>query len=137
MRDRGVGTSSRNYRFSVNVQVVIDADIRLVVATGHPAPGNRSDAHVWRASDLPKRCADATVLAGGAYINTGPVLPHRRRTGRALEEDNAEHRRIRARVEHAFARMKNYKILRSCRQKNQGLHHAVQAVAHMHNLALA
>lgn len=52
------------------------------------------------------------------------------------EADNAEHRRVRARVEHAFARMKNYKILRDCRQHGDGLHHAVQAVAHMHNLAL-
>ncbi|MEU4273193.1 transposase family protein [Streptomyces sp. NPDC026092] len=53
------------------------------------------------------------------------------------EEDNAEHRRVRARVEHAFARMKHYKILRDCRQRGTGLHHAVQAVAHMHNLAPA
>jgi hypothetical protein len=32
--------------------------------------------------------------------------------------------------------MKNYKILRDCRQRGDGLHHAVQAVARMHNLAL-
>ncbi|MFH8361873.1 IS5/IS1182 family transposase, partial [Streptomyces anulatus] len=38
----------------------------------------------------------------------------------------------RARVEHTFARMKNWKILRDCRQKGDGLHHAV---ATMHNLA--
>lgn len=42
----------------------------------------------------------------------------------------------RACVEHAFARMKNWKILRDCRQKGDGLHHAVQAVATMHNLAM-
>ncbi|GAA1113655.1 hypothetical protein GCM10009663_63060 [Kitasatospora arboriphila] len=41
---------------------------------------------------------------------------------------------MRSCVEHTFARMKNYKILRDCRQKGDGLHHAVQAVAH--NLAL-
>lgn len=55
---------------------------------------------------------------------------------RGQEEDNAEHRRVRARVEHTFARMKNWKILRDCRQKGDGLHHAVQAVATMHNLAM-
>lgn len=140
VRDRTVGASSRNYRFSANVQVVVDADTRLVVATAPPAPGNKADAHVWRASGLPSACAGVTVLADGAYINTGLVVPHRRRPGRPLlpaqEEDNAEHRRVRARVEHTFARMKNYKILRDCRQKGNGLHHAVQAVAHMHNLAL-
>lgn len=32
--------------------------------------------------------------------------------------------------------MKDYKILRDCRQRGDGLHHAVQAVAHMRNLAL-
>jgi hypothetical protein len=53
------------------------------------------------------------------------------------EADNAEHRKVRARVEHTFARMKNYKILRDCRQRGDGLHHAVQAVASMHNHALA
>ncbi|CAL9664683.1 hypothetical protein SUDANB15_07137 [Streptomyces sp. enrichment culture] len=33
--------------------------------------------------------------------------------------------------------MKNYKILRHCRQRADGLHDAVQAVARMHDLALA
>lgn len=31
----------------------------------------------------------------------------------------------------------NYKIVRDCGQHGNGLHHSVQAVAHMHNLALA
>jgi hypothetical protein len=141
VRDRSLAASSKNYRFSANVQVIIDADTRLVVTTARPAPGNRADAQVWRASGLPEQCQDATVLGDGAYINTGLVVPHRKRPGRALlpgeEADNAEHRRVRARVEHTFARMKTYKILRDCRQKGPGLHHAVQAVATMHNLALS
>jgi hypothetical protein len=141
VRDRQVGASSRNYRFSANVQVIIDADTRLVVASARPAPGNKADAHVWRESDLPAAAAGMTVIADGAYLGTGLIVPHRRRAGRPLlrgqEEDNAEHRRVRARVEHTFARMKNWKILRDCRQKGDGLHHAVQAVATMHNLALA
>ncbi len=33
--------------------------------------------------------------------------------------------------------MKHYKILRDCRRRGHGLHHAVQAVAHLRNLALA
>ncbi|MFF8280036.1 transposase family protein, partial [Streptomyces lateritius] len=99
-----------------------------------------ADAKAWRDSGLAAACEGVTVLGDGAYINTGLVVPHRKRPGRDLlpgeEEDNAEHRRVRARVEHAFARMKHYKILRDCRQRGSGLHHAVQAVAHMHNLAL-
>ncbi|MCM2424791.1 transposase family protein [Streptomyces sp. RKAG337] len=141
VRDRTVAASSRNYRFSANVQVIIDADTRLVVAAARPVPGNRADARVWRESGLSAHCTGVTVLGDGAYINTGLVVPHRKRPGRALlpgeETDNAEHRKVRARVEHTFARMKNYKILRDCRQHGDGLHHAVQAVAHMHNLALA
>ncbi|MFB7147892.1 MULTISPECIES: transposase family protein [Streptomyces] len=140
VRDRSVGASSRNYRFSANVQVIVDADTRLVVASARPAPGNKADAHVWRESGLPAAAAGTTVIADGAYLGTGLVVPHRRRAGRPLlrgqEEDNAEHRRVRARVEHTFARMKNWKILRDCRQKSDGLHHAVQAVATMHNLTL-
>ncbi|MFD7539942.1 transposase family protein, partial [Streptomyces sp. NPDC059819] len=82
-----------------------------------------------------------TVIADGAYLGTGLIVPHRKRAGRPLlrgqEEGNAEHRRVRARVEHTFARMKNWKILRDCRQKGDGLYHAVRAVATMHNLAMA
>ncbi|WJV44072.1 transposase family protein [Streptomyces flavofungini] len=141
VRDRTVAASSRNYRFSANVQVIIDADTRLVVATARPAPGNKADAQVWRSSGLARHCDGVTVLGDGAYVNTGLIVPHRKRQRRPLlsgeEADNAEHRRVRARIEHTFAAMKNYKILRDCRQRGHGLHHAVRAVAHMHNLALA
>ncbi|MEU8951295.1 transposase [Streptomyces sp. NPDC048489] len=141
VRDRKVGASSRTYRFSANVQVIIDADTKLVIAAARPVPGNTADARAWRDSGLAEVSAGVTVLADGAYLNTGLVIPHRKRPGRALlpgeEADNAEHRKVRARVEHAFARMKHYKIPRDCRQRGTGLHHAVQAVAHMHNLTLA
>ncbi|CAM5578460.1 hypothetical protein SPURM210S_07657 [Streptomyces purpurascens] len=141
VRDRHVGSSSRNYRFSANVQVIVDADTRLVIATARPVPGTTADAHAWCASGLAEHCQDVTVLGDGAYLNCGMVTPHRKRPHRALlageEEDNAAHRKVRARVEHVIGRMKNYKILRDCRQRGDGLHHAVQAVAHMHNLALA
>lgn len=53
VRDRSIAASGRNYRFSANVRVVVDADTRLVVAAARPVPGNRADAHAWRASDLP------------------------------------------------------------------------------------
>lgn len=45
-RDREVGASSRTYRSSTNVQVIIDANTRLVVVIARPAPGNKADAHV-------------------------------------------------------------------------------------------
>lgn len=37
-----------NYRFSANVQIVIDGDTKLVVATARPTPGNRAGACVRR-----------------------------------------------------------------------------------------
>nr|WP_107912430.1 transposase family protein [Streptomyces chartreusis] len=140
VRDRRVAASSRNYRFSADVQVIVDVDTRLVIATARPVPGITADAHAWRASGLSRHCQGVTVLGDGAYLNCGMAVPHRKRPGRDLlagEEENAAHRKVRARVEHVIGRMKNYKILRDCRQRSEGLHHTVQAMAHMRNLAFA
>lgn len=68
VRDRTVAASSRNYRFSANVQVIIDADSRLVIASARPVPGNKADAHAWRESDLPAIATGTTVIADGAYL---------------------------------------------------------------------
>ncbi len=99
VRNRKVGASSRNYRFSANVQVIIDADTRLVIATAQPVPGNTADAKAWRDSGLADMCQSVTVLGDGAYINTGLVAAHRKRPGRPFlpgeETDNAEHRQPR------------------------------------------
>lgn len=51
------------------------------------------------------------MIADGGYRGTGLVIPHRRERGPAelpawKEERNTSHRKVRARVEHAFARMK-------------------------------
>ena len=53
------------------------------------------------------------------------------------ERDNSDHRRIRARVEHTFAAMKTWKILRDCRRRGHGVYWATTGVAHLRNLALA
>ncbi|SPF04175.1 hypothetical protein SMA5143A_4972 [Streptomyces sp. MA5143a] len=71
---------------------------------------------------------------------SGHSAPPRTRPGRTpglKEEHNASHRKVRARVEHAFARMKTWKILRDCRLKGDGVHHAMLGIARLHNLALA
>lgn len=82
VRDRQIAASSRNYRFSANVQVIIDADTRLVIASARPAPGNKADAHVWRESNLQAMEAGTTVIADGTYLGTGLIVPHHRRAGR-------------------------------------------------------
>jgi hypothetical protein len=53
------------------------------------------------------------------------------------EAHNRSHRQVGARVEHVFARMKTWKILRDCRLKGEGVHHAIRGVARLHNPALA
>jgi hypothetical protein len=41
-RDHAVAEQSKNYRYSTNHQVVINADTRLIVVVGRPLPGNHS-----------------------------------------------------------------------------------------------
>ncbi len=122
-RDRAVAASSKNYRYSTSYQVVIDADTRLVVAVGRPLPGNRNDCRAWEESGAKAAIGTTpTVIADGGYRGTGLTIPHyRRRKDEELpawqEDHNASHRKVRARVEHTFARMKSWKILRDCRLK--------------------
>ncbi|MCF2534079.1 transposase [Yinghuangia soli] len=140
-RDRTVAASSKNYRFSTNLQVLVHADTRLVVAVGRPLPGNRNDCRAFSESGVDTAAGEATVIADGGYQGTGCLIPHRRRPGEPevagwRAEHNRDHRKVRARVEHVFARMKNWKALRDCRRKGDGVFWAVSAVARMHNLAM-
>ncbi|SOE32927.1 Transposase DDE domain-containing protein [Streptomyces sp. OK228] len=136
VHDRKVGASSRNYRFSANVQVINDAHTRLVVATARPAPGNRADTHVWRDSGLPQHCQGVTVLGDGASINTGLVVPHRKRPGRrGSRQRGAPPGPCAGRAcDRPAEELQDPARLPAARRR---LHHAVRAVTHMHNLALA
>lgn len=62
-RDRAVSASSKNYRYSTNHQVVIDADTGLVVAVGKPLPDYRNDCRTWEdcARRPPSVPQDATI----------------------------------------------------------------------------
>ena len=66
-RDHRLTAPSKNYRHSTNLQVAIDADTRLVVATGDPQPGNRNDCTVCRDSGIDHQLAGRPVLADGGY----------------------------------------------------------------------
>jgi hypothetical protein len=138
-RDRSVSAPSKNYRYSTSHQVVIDADTQLVVAVGTPLPGNRNDCKAFGESGAEHACRNHHVIGDGGYIATSAIIPHRRRPGEALpawkEEHNASHRQVRARVEHAFARMKTWKILRDCRLRGDGVAVAMSGIARLHNLA--
>jgi hypothetical protein len=140
--DRSVSASSKNYRYSVNMQVVIDANTRLGVAVGDTTPGNRHDSRAYRESGVDQLCAGAQVMADGGYLgNPGVIIPYRKPDkGRSLpawkDDLNTVHRSVRARVEHALAHMKSWNILRNCRRKGQGVWYATKGVAQMRNLAM-
>jgi len=78
-RDHTVAEQSKNYRYSTNHQVVIDADTRLVVAVGRPVPGNRNDCKAWALSGAKAAVGRTTVIADGDYRGADLVIPHRDR----------------------------------------------------------
>ncbi len=139
--DHTIAERSKNYRYATNHQVVIDADTHLVVVVGQPLAGNRNDCKAWEESGAKAAVGKTLTVADGGYPGTGLVIPHRRERGQSelpdrKEEHNKSHKQVRARIEHVFARMKTWKILRDCRLKDDGVHHAVSAIAHLYNLAL-
>jgi hypothetical protein len=140
-RDHSITERSKNYRYSTNHQVVVDADTRLVVAVGRRVPGNRNDCKAWAESGAKAAVGRTTTIADGGYQGTGLVIPHRRPAGGELcgwkQEHNRSHKQVRARVEHVFARMKTWKVLRDCRLKGDGVHYAILGIAHPHNLRQA
>ncbi len=140
-RGHSIAEQSKNYRYSTNHQVVVDADTRLVVAVGRPVPGNRNDCKAWADSGARADVGNTTTIADGGYQGTGLVIPHRRPAGGKLcgwkHEHNHSHKQVGARVEHVFARMKTWKILRDCRLKGDGVHYAILGIAHLHNLRQA
>lgn len=140
-RDHKIAEQSKNYRYSTNHRVVIDASTRLIVVVGQALPGNRNNCRAWTESGAEAAVGTTTAIADGGYRGTGLVIPHRRHAKNEelpawKQTHNKSHKQVRARVEHVFARMKTWKILRDCRLKGDGVHHAVLGIAHLHNLAL-
>lgn len=142
-RDHRLATQSKNYRYSANLQVAIDANTQLVIALGDPQPGNRNDTIVYRTSGIDQKLAGREVMADGGYRgNPEVIIPYRKpRDGSELpawkQDYNTGHRKIRARVEHALARLKTYKILRDYRRAGRTLAVTAAGIAHLHNIALA
>jgi hypothetical protein len=122
--------------------VAIDASTRLVIAVGEPQPGNRNDTIVYRTSGIDQALAGRPVMADGGYRGDPEVIiPYRKnRDGSPLpawkQDLNAQHRTVRAQVEHTLARMKNWKILRDYRRAARTLTAAASGIANLHNIAL-
>ncbi|UQA98213.1 hypothetical protein [Streptomyces halobius] len=51
-RDRTVSASSKNYRYSANLQVLVKTETPLVLAVGRPLPGNRNDCTAFAESGM-------------------------------------------------------------------------------------
>jgi hypothetical protein len=100
---------------------------------------NRNDTIVYRASGIADTLAGRPVVADGGYRgNPEVIIPYRQPAdGSELpawkQRLNAEHRTIRARIEHTFARMKCWKVLRDYRRAAHTL--AASGIAHLHNIA--
>ncbi len=90
-RDHTVAEQSKNYRYSTNHQLVIDADTQLVAVIGCPLPGKRNDSKAWEESGA-KAAAGNTITITDGYLGTGLVRPHRRRKGEGLPDWKEAHK---------------------------------------------
>jgi Helix-turn-helix of DDE superfamily endonuclease len=64
-RDHSIAAPTKNYRYSTNHQVVIDADTRLVVAVGRPLPATATTAQ-HGTSPVPKAAVGKTTVIADA-----------------------------------------------------------------------
>ena len=94
------------------------AHARRVVAVRRCWPANRNDVVVTRAT-VAHLLTGHEILGDRGYraINT-VTTPHRDHTGPIIRDEHYRaHRRVRARVEHVLARLKDSQILRQCRRR--------------------
>jgi hypothetical protein len=122
VHDHTITAVSKNYRRSSNTQIIISAHTRGVVTVGHRWPGNRNDA------SLPVQLLTGgrQLLGDGGYRGiTTITTPGRDMTGCTIRDHRYRpHRRIRARVEHVIARLKDWQILRQCRRRGRAINHS-------------
>jgi Helix-turn-helix of DDE superfamily endonuclease len=114
VHDQSTTAISKNYRRSINTQIIICSHRRSVLAIGECWPGNHNDVIVARHTMA--RLLDGRVILGdGAYliITTIIITPPRDTTGRIIHDNGYRmHRRIRARVEHGLWNLKTRNQLR-------------------------
>lgn len=135
-RDHRRAARSKNYRYSCNAQVLIrrrDLTIARTVAGG---PGNRNDPIHYRGSTIEALCTwHGRVLADGGYRGVPELITPVFRGNRILRNRAwRRHRHRRAKVEHAIARLKNWRVLRDHRRRGCHLADTIGAVAFLHNL---
>ncbi len=134
VHDQSITAISKNYRRSVNTQIIICAYARRVLVAGGCWPGNRNDVVVARHTAA-QLLDDRVVLGDGGYRGITSITgPQRDRTAKIIHDDHYRtHRRIRARVEHVIARLKDWQILHQCRRRGQAINHTLQIIAGLWN----
>jgi hypothetical protein len=135
-RDHSHAARSKNYRYSCNQQVLVRRHDLRVVAIAVGGPGNRNDRIHYGGSVMQARCrAHGRVLADGGYRGIAELVTPTF-DGPRLVRDAAwrRHRKRRARVEHAIARLKTWRVLRDHRRRGRQLQASLCAVAVLHNL---
>jgi hypothetical protein len=137
-RDHACAARSKNDRWSCNAQIVVRrADLR-VIATAAGGPGNRNDPIHYRGSIVESLCrSHGHVLADGGYRGVPELVIPRFRGNRIVRDARWRwHRHRRARVEHAIARLKNWRALRDHRRRGPILQTTLQAIVGLHNLQI-
>ncbi len=124
-RDQRLAARSKNYRYSTNLQVAIDADTRLPRLRHRRR--TRRPTRRW-----PTAATRATPKVITPYAN--PATAANSPTGRRASTPSTA--ASRARAEHALARVKNWTIPRDYRRAAHTLHDTASGIARLHNLAL-
>jgi len=135
-RDHTHAARSKNYRYSCNAQLLVRRRDVQVIAIAAGGAGNRNDRIHYRGSNVEALCRrHGRVLADGGYRGI-PELATPSFRGRRMIRNAAwrRHRRRRARVEHAIAHLKVWRVLRDHRRKACELPHTLGAIAALHNL---
>ena len=136
-RDHTTAAKSKNYRWSCNLQVLVRRDLRVIAISGG-GRGNRNDPVHYCGSDIETLCRYyRRVLADGGYRGQRHLITPRFH-GRRIIRDRAwkHHRKRRARVEHAIARLTCWRVLRDHRRRGRHLQDTARAVAVLHNVRI-
>ena len=138
-RDHTAAAKSKNYRWSCNIQILVRRTDLMIVDIDGGGPGNRNDPFHYRASAIEARCRHhRRVLADGGYRGIPELVTPIFRSNRIVRDHRwRRHCARRARVEHAIARLKNWRCLRDHRRRGRHLLVTARAVAFIHNLQVA
>ena len=138
VHDKNRTAKSKNYRRSVNTQIVCRARDRRNVAVSAAWPGNRNDTIVFKETLGKTLPSHARLIGHGGYRGNPAIRsPRRGPDGKIIRDRNYRRfRKRRARAEHTIARLKDHQILRQCRRRGKAIDHAIAGVAALHNLEL-